>query len=162
MQDKLAQVLAKLGKSPVFTSGDAADYMGRACYRMGDGKTTIEFYEFELGAGFLLRYTKSSDYAKCALLKGPKANEHVEINGLELGISKSEIRKILGKPTKRTPNKWTYDLHGTARDNNLVEQSIYHTSGWDKKYPYYWDFLIQVGFKGSAVSSLDLMPYTQQ
>jgi hypothetical protein len=109
-----------------------------------------------------LRYAKSTDYSNCAPLKGQKAYVHVEINGLKLGMSKSEVLRILGKPTKRVPNKWTYDLHGTVRDNAALEQSIYRARGFDKRYSYDWYFFIEVGFNGSAVSRLEPNPSVQQ
>lgn len=162
MQDKLDQVLAKLGKSPVFTSGDASEYVGRTCYRLGDGGATIEFNEWEMGAGCVLRYTKGTDYADCALLKGQRAKGHLEINGLKLGMNKREVLKILGKPTKKTLNKWTYDLYGTANGNTPLDRSIYRARDFEDGYPYYWQFLIVVGFKGPAVSRLELSPSVQQ
>lgn len=109
-----------------------------------------------------MRRTRSRDDANCALLKGPEAHERVEINGLKLGMSQRKVFRILGKPTRRAPNHWTYDLYGTAKDNNPLDRSIYRARDFEKGYPYSWQFLIQVGFKDSAVSRLELMPSVQQ
>lgn len=147
MEDRLDQILGKLGASPVTWTGDASTGNGMACYLLGDGTTTIEFHEGELYTACTVRKRKRDDSARCTPLKHQKANNHVEINGLKLGISKNEVLKILGKPTKKLPDKWTYDFRGRATD--------------DKSQDYFWQFWITVNFEHSMVSRLDLMPLTQ-
>lgn len=162
MQVGLRQVHAKLGKSPEFWSGDGAYAEGRSCYRLGDGKTTVEFQRSEVAMGISLRYRRKTDSARCAPLTGPVAERHVEIGGLKLGMSKSDVLKILGKPQNKTPDLWTYDFQGTAKDDNASERAIFRANAFDQFFPYYWELFIRVRFRGTAVIGLDVTPSVQQ
>lgn len=147
VEDRLDQIQDKLGGSPVTWTGDASTSNGMTCYLLGDGATTIEFDEGEVYTGCTVRKRKKDDSARCTPLKHQKANDHVEINGLKLGISRDEVLKILEKPTRKSSNEWTYDFQGHAND--------------DKGQYYDWQFLITVTFERAIVSQLDLTVSTQ-
>ncbi|MGO9640734.1 MAG: hypothetical protein ACLP1Y_05455 [Candidatus Acidiferrales bacterium] len=156
MADTLVQIHGKLGRSPASSTGDASEYVAKTCYLLGDGATTIEFNEWELGTGCVVRKRKRGDSAACAPLERQKASEHVEINGLKLGISRSEVLKILGEPTTKAPNQWTYDFHGHAKD-----YSGGGASRFGKGQDYFWQLLIKVSFEDSVVSRIEVSPSVQ-
>jgi hypothetical protein len=153
INDRLDKVIAKLGKSPLITTGDGAEYEGKVCYLVGDD-TVIEFTEWELGAGCILRKRSEKDKTCTKIINPQIINKNIEINGLKLGISKEEILKILGEPKAKTPNKWTYDFRGQAKDKKVAAQ-------FGSNEIYYWQFLIKVSFQNSVVSELELNPTIQ-
>jgi hypothetical protein len=157
MQDRLDEVVAKLGKSPVMAKGDGAEYVGKACYLIDNSDTVIEFSEWELGSGCAIRKRTANDVTSCAPLKNKISNRHIEINGLKLGISKEDVLRIFGKPKTKTSNKWVYDFEGEATAINTQEIARFGNNG-----KYYWQFLIKITFENSVVSELELSPNVQQ
>lgn len=154
MEDRLDQILGKLGGSPVSWTRDAPDSVRRTCYLLGDGTTTIEFNEWEFATRCVVRERKRDDSASCTPLKRQKADDHVEIKWLKLGISRSEVLKILGEPTTKAPNEWTYDFQGHANDDSGASR---FGTGQD----YFWQVLIKVSFEDSVVSRLEVSPSVQ-
>jgi hypothetical protein len=96
---------------------------------------------------------KKRRFTVCAPLQHQKASDHVEINGLKLGISRNDVLKILGEATKKTPNEWTYDFRGDVR-----EDSGAGASGFGKGQEYSWQLLIKISFEDSAVSRIEVSP----
>ncbi|MBN1568821.1 MAG: hypothetical protein JXA73_13310 [Acidobacteria bacterium] len=153
INDRLDKVIDKLGKSYLTTKGDAAEYEGKVCYFAGDD-TIIEFTEWELGSGCVLRKPTKKDNS-CARIMIPNViDKDVEINGLKLGLSKAAIIKILGEPKTKSADKWIYDFQGQAKDKKIANRF-----GSDEIY--YWQFLIKVSFDKSLVSRLELSPTIQ-
>ncbi|MCG8335776.1 MAG: hypothetical protein MJE63_14760 [Proteobacteria bacterium] len=115
----LFDVASKLGNSDRFHTGEAGTSEYKVCYKVSQGDETIylEFGSHGEMAGvpnfiltsFSLRSGQEtlSYHTRCSPLNGSKIKAMTK-SGLRLGISRHELRAILGKPEKTTDNSSRY------------------------------------------------------
>ena len=108
-RDSLGSVEQKLGSSTLWHTGDASESASHRCYRIGTGPsvTTVRFSSSgEMGGAGqevediqLWRGTgPATDAARCAPLSNVGAVQTP--GGLGLGMSRPEIERLLGRPTR--------------------------------------------------------------
>ena len=108
-RDSLGSVEQKLGPSPRWHIGDASESVSHRCYRIGTGTsaTTVRFSSSGEMGGVgqevediqLWRGTgPAKDVVRCALLSNAVAVRTP--GGLGLGMSRPEIERLLGRPTR--------------------------------------------------------------
>ena len=100
-RDEMDAIQAKLGKVAIVTRGDAAIGRQQICYQSLDGKTYLTFESGEVQYAFYL-FLKGPDWTGSELCAKSKfvTSGVSTLSGLRLGENPTQVRGILGKPTK--------------------------------------------------------------
>jgi hypothetical protein len=110
---EIQRAAAKLGTAKVMTRGDGADTRFQACYVSSDADTHLIFQVDGEGFGAALYLFKGgpdwNGSSFCA--KSPLVSPNIgTASGLRLGLSRSQVETLLGKPSKDMPDELVYDL----------------------------------------------------
>jgi len=116
-ESTLDNVEKVFGPSKLIETGEAALYEAKKCYVLGKGKdaVSISFIVGEMGGGTLsaIRLYPVKDISlfeidDCARTHVSNAEIFFE-NGLKLGLTKDQVKKILGLPQKE--EKYAFEYH---------------------------------------------------
>ena len=121
-EDAIARLEKSLGKTPIVTRGDGGESREQACYRspQEESPTFVIAEEGEVNYAFYLFNDATPWNGRDLCTKSGKISRGVQTAaGLHLGQTPEQVVKILGKPSRRTPNELSYVLEvskGTAPD----------------------------------------------
>ena len=144
----LDKVLAKLGKTASVSRGDASTARDQLCYASSQGAdaTYLIFERGEVGLSFYLfaggrMWNGRRRCAVSPLIRHDLATP----SGLRLGLNRSQVEAILGKPTSVDENSITY-WHQTkektsARDLERARKADTHIS--DKEFHEDYDYFVR-------------------
>jgi len=121
-EDAIARLEKRLGKTPIVARGDGGESREQACYRspQEEPPTFLIAEEGEVNYAFYLfnDETRWNGRELCTR-SGQVSREAHTASGLHLGQTPEQVIKILGKPSRRTPNELSYVFEvkkGTAPD----------------------------------------------
>jgi hypothetical protein len=144
----LDRVPAKLGRTAFVSRGDASTARSQLCYASSQGsKATyliFESGEVELSFYLFAGGRPWNGQKNCA--HSPRVR-HVlaTASGLRLGLSRSEIEGILGKPTSANESELTYwhqtTERSSARDMERARKENPHMS--DKEFHESYDYFVR-------------------
>ena len=142
--DDLEAVQKKLGPAHVVTRGDASTGRSQICYAGVDGRTYAAFEVGEVQYGFYLfdrgpKWLGQNECAKSNLVASTlKTN-----SGLHLGQTRTEVERILGKPTASRQNgDWVYfrQIRKKTSAANLRKAREYYSNLSDKEFHDNYDY----------------------
>jgi hypothetical protein len=147
-RDSLGSVQRKLGPSTLWHTGDAGESEMHRCYRMGTGPSavTVRFSSGEMGGqGQEVEDIQvwrgmgpTKDAAKCAPLSNAAAVQ--TLGGLSLGMSRPEIERLLGRPTRVAAGTieytWETEQPLPANDPMYAEWNARRTECFGGKAPF--------------------------
>jgi hypothetical protein len=117
-ENAVARLEMRLGKTPVVVRGDASTSREQACYRspQENSSTFLIAEEGEVNYAFYL-FDDSTTWNGRDLCTPSRAisREVQTASGLRLGLTQGQVIKILGKPSRRTPDELSYVLEVTKR-----------------------------------------------
>jgi hypothetical protein len=133
-QSNLATVRAKFGQAELWRDGDASTAESKVCYvaQKPNSLAIIFASNAEMAPGqdvvTDIRILKLDDYkdaSKCLTL-ALGADQIRTASGLKIGISRENVRAILGPSSRESQNQWSYD-----RDvERLVQKSDKNYELW--------------------------------
>jgi hypothetical protein len=116
----LSEVMGKIGIGKIDYAGDAADSTTWLCYfDKGESSTQkVWLSSSELNGGTVIDSIDIVELdsgvqpsSECPLLTGQRAQVKFD-NGLSIGASEGEVRRIIGKPSQRRGGWWSYSYSG--------------------------------------------------
>jgi hypothetical protein len=110
---EIARAQAKLGRATIVSRGDAAGSRTQTCYVTSDSDTHLVFEEGGEGfdASFYLFSGGPSWHGSELCSRLPFPSQRIQTaSGLRLGLTPTQVEAVLGKPSKVSPDKLTYDL----------------------------------------------------
>lgn len=122
------EILKKIDSGISHRTGDASTALNSVCYTLKDG-STIRFESGEMGGGKYLTGVrlKSNDIDLQYCVSSPKITEASNKRGIKLGMTITEVKKALGKPSynyKDSEIGYYYDLtHKHPNDFKCSESS---------------------------------------
>jgi hypothetical protein len=164
--DELPNIAAKLGKATTVSRGDAATARSQICYISAaesgrahlifeTGEVEYAFYLFADGPG----WTGDNLCAKSPLVTAGTRTAA----GLGLGLTRSQVESILGRPTARKSDKLVYFRQFKRRNSpqGLRRLREYHADLSEKEFQddygfYYLTVYIEARFSGSKLNYLGL------
>lgn len=169
-RSNLAEVQATLGRTTLWSDGDASTAEGKVCYVTQEPNAVVVIFASNSEMAGPpenqvtdIRIFKSSAYvhrAKCLPL--PISAERVRTkSGLGIGLSHRDIRRILGPPRSATPTRWKYswsiDVPLPASNRYYEYWRSREKECFDGEAPFFWlGSTISVEFEGDAVTALSL------
>lgn len=111
-EDAIARLEKRLGKTPVVNRGDASTGRAQACYLSSSKPPTfLVAEEGEVNYAFYLFNDAAPWNGRELCTRSTKISHDVQTaSGLHLGQTPEQVSKILGKPSRRTPNELSYVL----------------------------------------------------
>lgn len=126
---KLEDVKSKLKRSEIYHEGDAGNSLYVLCYKGPDG-TIVSFESSEMGGkGHIITaigiFSVQSSYRlQKNCLESTEVNSKLNIAGVNLGQSKSEIKKRKGSPSKEISNLMIYQFDVTEKTTKNVSVDV--------------------------------------
>lgn len=148
-ESSMEEVQKKFGNSKTIKTGDAGSSNLSTCYLSSDGQTVLEFNEGEISLGYCIRKRISEDVKKCSPISHEFNLNNITIAGLKLGMEKSSVEKLLGKPTESSKNTAFYDY---SRQEKFTEAEIKATPQFSKYSYYDLTLTLELEFTGSVLS----------
>jgi hypothetical protein len=105
----LKAITQLFGQTNIVRSGDAADYVGKACYLTKKKDAVLEFNESELYRGYEIRVPIRSD-SQCAQVDKLDLKK-LEVAGIRLGMSREEFDRVIENPrdgSDKVSQEWQY------------------------------------------------------
>jgi hypothetical protein len=152
---------AKLGSAKVVSRGDAASSRMQVCYVTSDSDAHLVFEEQGEGFGASLYLFKDgrnwNGSELCSRLSSNSQQIHTA-SGLRLGLTRTDVEGVLGKPSTGSPDRLTYVLEVKKRtpaaqleklrqQNSDLSDKDFHES-FDF---YYEDWLVVARFSASKL-----------
>jgi len=106
-EEVLDQAARILGKVETVATGDASEFLERACYRstVGNDSTRLIFVRGEVSPYFVLSSESSAWTWKTPCKRSPKITRNIATtSGLHLGQTQEQVIAILGLPTRLSQN----------------------------------------------------------
>ena len=111
----LILVRKELGEATGRKSGDASTGVESICYLWPDGSSVLEFDEQEAGVTFTIRKQNDTDHLNCLPLSWKTiGKKKLEVGGLRLGLTRDEVKKLIGLPTKTAKDTMYFNYEGTS------------------------------------------------
>lgn len=176
-EEVLEQAARILGKVETVATGDAGDFLERACYQSKEinDNTHLIFMRGEVSPSFLLSSESSSWKWKTPCKQSPKISHSLATaSGLHLGQTQEQVIAILGLPTRRSRNvqnvrdDLVYELEVkkkmSSRDlaphlqDELKQYPNLDQKTWIENYGFYslWES-IRARFINDSLTSLEVL-----
>ncbi len=137
-RDGPAATQRQLGKTRVRTTGDAGDAAVRWCYRSIDADSTVILFSADLEmsgraqAVDVIRVSRTGHVTESTISNCAQLKSVVRIQtrgGLRLGSTRSEVRKLLGRPNVEDANSVEYVWETTQ----LLPRTAPNFDFWNKR-----------------------------
>ena len=169
-RSNLAEAQARLGRTRLWSDGDAATAEAKVCYVTQGPDAIVLVYASNLEMAGppenqitdirVLRATAYPGRAKCLPLR--IAREKVSTrSGLRLGLKRQEVRQILGPPHRSAALAWSYswsvDLPLPTSDPYYKHWAAKKDECFNGKLPFFSvGSEIDVSFEGEVVTAISL------
>jgi hypothetical protein len=165
-RSNLTNVQAKFGAAKIWGDGDASSAEGKVCYETQQPNSLALIFASNLemapgGEVTAIRILKRDDYkdhSRCLPL-ALRADDISTASGIRIGVSRENVRAILGPPTENRQTQWTYD----REVERPIPKSAKNYQAWlarrqecfEGKEPFFWiSSDITIRFKDDLVEAL--------
>ncbi len=166
---EIDRATTRLGKTRVVFRGDGSLGRIQACYVSADSTTHLIFQENgqDFGAAFYL-FKDGQDWNGSKLCaKSPLVSQDTRTeSGLRLGLTRTEVESILGKPSIASPDRLRYNLEVVKRTSadKLKQLRAQSPDLSDKDFreaydSYYVTFTVVAEFEHSILTYLAVARY---
>ena len=150
----LISVKKEFGNAHSRISGDASTGLESICYLWPDNSSVLIFEEEETGVTFRIRKGNKIGKKNWFPLSSSKLGEKkLEVSGLKLGLTKTEVKNLIGKPTKTTKDKFIFEYAG---DEKFSARALKIRPSLDSVNGFWHQILITTIFSDSILTEFSV------
>jgi hypothetical protein len=138
----------KLGLATVVSRGDAAFSRTQVCYVASDSHTHLVFEEQGEGFGasfYLFQDGRNWNGSELCWRLSLNSQQLQTPSGLRLGLTRTDVEAVLGKPSTESPDRLTYDLEAKKRtpaaklEQLRQQNSDLSDKDFDESFDFYYE-----------------------